>query len=151
MKKFLLFSIALLTSWSGLHAQSIDAFKTRLSLPDSIYRVSVSVFEHGSAASAIDRYQLQKKTEPVINGYRIRIFFDNSQNARTAAGEVQENFKTLFPDIPVYLSYDAPSFFVWVGNCMNIDEALVLWGKIKNHFDKAFPVRQEIPLAEFLK
>lgn len=84
-----------------------------------------------------------------IRGYRVRIFSDNSQNARSAGQNALSRFRELYPGIPADMTYDTPYFKVTVGNCLTAEEATILWGKIKDAFDRAFVAREEIPLSSF--
>ncbi|MDD3108219.1 MAG: hypothetical protein PHV49_03300 [Alistipes sp.] len=127
-------------------AQSIGALKQRLQQPSS-GEGKVTIVEHGTAASAVNA--VPGSSEGKVRGYRVRIFFDNSQSARSAAQVAERKFQELYPGIATYLVYDNPYFKVTVGNCLTSEEAIVLWGKIKTHFDRAFVVREEIPLSLF--
>ena len=69
-----------------------------------------------------------------IRGYRVRIFSDNSQNARSAGQNALSRFRELYPGIPADMTYDTPYFKVTVGNCLTAEEATILWGKIKRRF-----------------
>lgn len=131
-------------------AQNIAGFTRALAEPDSVFGASVTVVDHGNAASIVAKYD-ESQHPQTVQGYRIRIFFDNSQNARAAALETQEKFSKQFPDIPSYVGYENPYFKVTVGNCMNMDEALILWSKVKGKFNRAFVMREVIPIAEFTK
>ena len=86
-----------------------------------------------------------------IPGYRIRIFFDNGQNARSEALATQERFRSEFPGIPTFLVYENPSYIVTVGNCITIDEALMLWDRVRKSFSTAFLWRGSIPVEELLR
>lgn len=127
-------------------AQNLNAYKTKLQNADPTYGSRVSVTEHGTAATAIR--SMQNRSHPSeIWGYRVRIFFDNSQNARSLANQAMERFKSIYPDIPVYIVYDNPYFKVTVGNCLTEDEARILQGKIQGAFDRAFPIQEKIPMS----
>lgn len=143
----LLTAVLLCGGFVEADGQNIARYRSALSLSNPSARTSVSVTEHGSAADAIRQYDnLSKPTK--IPGYRIRIFFDNSQNARAEALEVQSRFKNEFPGIPTFLVYENPSYTVTVGNCADIDEALMLWNKVKRSFNMAFLWRGDIPIEE---
>ena len=38
---------------------------------------------------------------------------------------------------------------VTVGNCLTMEEAIILWGKIRDAFDRAFIVPESMPLELF--
>lgn len=133
-----------------VQAQRLDAFRDKLRTPDTKYGSRVEVVEHGTAASVVRSMQT-RPSDGKIRGYRVRIFFDNSQSARTQAQQTMARFREIYPSIPVYMDYDDPYFKVTVGNCITYEEAVILCGKIKDSFELAFPIRVEIPLSAFTR
>lgn len=131
-------------------AQHIRTFTDALSRPDSVSDATVRVTPYGTAIKALDQYDRRTKLASV-QGYRIRIFFDNGQNARNEALEIQERFRREFPGIPTYLGYETPSYMVTVGNCVTMDEALMLWNRVRHSFKTAFLWRGKIPVSEILR
>lgn len=79
-----------------------------------------------------------------ISGYRVRIFFDNKQNARTESETVLKKFKGLFPDVMAYRIYANPYFKVTVGDFRTKSEAMALLARIKGAFPSAFVVKENI-------
>ena len=72
------------------------------------------------------------------------------QHARSQAESVMARFREIYPDIPAYMDYDnIPYFKVTVGNCLTMEEAIILWGKIRDAFDRAFIVPESMPLELF--
>ena len=97
-------------------AQSLSALKSELSTPDPSYGSRVEVEEHDGAASAVRSMEGRRAPEKV-RGYRVRIYFDNVQHARSQAESVMARFREIYPDIPAYMDYDnIPYFKVTVGN-----------------------------------
>lgn len=80
----------------------------------------------------------------VLNGYRIRIFFDNSQNARVNSGGAYGTFLKIFKGIPAYRSYVNPYFKVSVGDFRTKAEAMEKLIHIKRVFPTAFIVKEKI-------
>jgi hypothetical protein len=135
---------------SPVMGQEIGAFKARMAVPSEEKGAAVKVHEYGSAAQAVTLYdRLAKPAE--IPGYRIRIFFDNGQHARSEALATQERFRNEFPGISTFLVYENPSYIVTVGNCVTIDEALMLWNSVRRSFSTAFLWRGNIPVADLLQ
>lgn len=59
-------------------------------------------------------------------------------------------FREIYPDIPAYMDYDnIPYFKVTVGNCLTMEEAIILWGRIRDAFDRAFIVPESPCLSSF--
>ncbi|MBO4761151.1 MAG: SPOR domain-containing protein [Bacteroidales bacterium] len=79
-----------------------------------------------------------------IPGYRVRIFFDNQQNARGASESAQRLFSARYPGIAAYRSYQNPFFKVTVGDFRTKSEALELLQSIKRDFPTAFVVKENI-------
>lgn len=138
--------LAGLFTGSALFSQNIETFKRKLAVPDSLHRSRVMVTEEESATQALRSMRLQTTDEAKFRGYRVRIFFDNSQSARTLADNTLSRFKELYPETPAYMVYENPYFKVTVGNCLSLEEAIILWGRIKGDFDRAFVVREEFPV-----
>lgn len=82
--------------------------------------------------------------ERKIPGYRIRIFFDNRQNARAESERIEKEFRFLFPEMQTYRSYANPYFKVTVGDFRTRSEAMSRLGKIKNIYPAAFLVKEDI-------
>jgi hypothetical protein len=79
-----------------------------------------------------------------ISGYRVRIFFDNKQNARTESETVLKRFNGLYPDVMAYRIYANPYFKVTVGDFRTKSEAMALLARIKGAFPSAFVVKENI-------
>ncbi len=87
---------------------------------------------------------ISSNADRTIEGYRIRIFFDNRQSARTDSEAMEKKFITAHPDIPVYRSYVNPYFKVTVGDFRTRSEAMQLLRKIVSDFPTAFVVKESI-------
>ena len=144
MKKFMTILLPLAAAAATVAAQGLGGFKNQLAAPDGSYGSRIQITEHGTAASAVSSMQTNQSGVK-IRGYRVRIFSDNSQNARSAGQNALSRFRELYPGIPADMTYDTPYFKVTVGNCLTAEEATILWGKIKDAFDRAFVAREEIP------
>ncbi len=87
--------------------------------------------------------------DTMVDGYRIRIFFDNSQYARQELEVQRELFDSLYPELKNYVEYSAPYFKLTVGNFVNYEEAMLKWSSIVKDFQSAFIVPQNINVREF--
>ena len=79
-----------------------------------------------------------------LSGYRIRIFFDNKQTARTESEAALKRFEALYHDVSAYRSYANPYFKVTVGDFRTKSEAMELLERIKHEFPSAFVVKENI-------
>ncbi|HIT48812.1 MAG TPA: SPOR domain-containing protein [Candidatus Coprenecus stercoripullorum] len=85
----------------------------------------------------IDRNALRK-----VPCYRIRIYFDNSQDARTVSDTVAVRFSRVYPDVPVYRTYANPYFKVTVGDFFSRSDAMRFLEVLKPEYPTVFLVRE---------
>lgn len=79
-----------------------------------------------------------------LSGFRVRIFFDNSQNARSTSETTVKRFSLSHPGIPVYRTYQNPFFKVVAGDFRTRSEAMEFLQKIKSDYPGAFVVKENI-------
>lgn len=81
-------------------------------------------------------------------GYRIRIYFDNKQDAREASERAQKRFEKLFPGYLTYRSYIYPNFKVTVGDFRTKADAQVALKEISRYFPSAFIVKERMKFPQ---
>jgi len=79
-----------------------------------------------------------------IDGYRIQIFEESGNKSSTRAREVMAEFSTKYPDIPVYLTWQAPNFKVRVGDFETRMKAEGFLHKIERSYPIAWVIRDKI-------
>lgn len=94
-----------------------------------------------SLSKAMDR-QVEKNRGRRTQGYRLRIYFDNSQNARAVSEDIVETFKTRHPGIPVFRIYDNPYFKVTVGEFRSKSDAMRFLEYIRPEYPAVFLVKE---------
>jgi hypothetical protein len=100
---------------------------------------SVSVSD--SLAKSMDRY-ISENPKRAAMVYRLRIFFDNRQDARTVSEQVMQQFSELYPDVPTFRGYSNPYFKVTVGNFRSKSEAMKFMEEIRKLYPSVFLVRE---------
>ena len=166
MKRLLLTLLSLLTAGFGALAQNVDPIVEPSSDSTRIIRPNVDpdyegrdIFvllherENGKGIVSLQqstdlmnafREQVYKNRHRRINGYRIRIYSGNSQDARRRSEEIAAGFAAAHPGVPVYKSYSNPFFKVTVGDFRTRDEALRFAESIAGRYQSAFLVREPI-------
>lgn len=133
------------------NGQNLASYKARLAQPGP-EGARVVVTEAGSAASVI-RSAPAGNPSQIIECYRVEIFFDTSANARKLAYDTYARFRELFPGIPADekndISYTSPKYTVRVGYFLTREEAIAMCGRLKVHFEKAYPRADRIELSKF--
>lgn len=103
----------------------------------------VNIFQADTIAQAV-REHVSANADRTLNGYRVRIFFDNKQSARVASEETLKRFESMYHDVAAYRTYANPYFKVTVGDFRTKSEAMALLERIRYEFPSAFVVKENI-------
>lgn len=104
---------------------------------------AVSVHQSQAIAEAMRSHILSNPAR-TLSGYRVRIFFDNSQSARGDSEEILEEFGRIWPGIPAYRTYQNPFFEVKTGNFRTKSEAMIFLNKVKTEYPAAIIIKENI-------
>ena len=118
-----------------------DVFQAMPEKPNG--KAGVVIRQSQMVEESMRTHVIDNRTRP-ITGYRIRIFFDNSQNARKNSASTLDAFLSSFRGIPAYRSYANPYFKVTVGDYRTKAEAMANLANIKKSFPSAFIVKEKI-------
>ena len=103
----------------------------------------VEIYQSQTVANSL-REQVASNSKRQINGYRVRIFFDNRQSARVESEATLERFENMYHGVKAYRTYANPYFKVTVGDFRTKSEAMELLSRIKSEFPSAFVVKENI-------
>lgn len=146
MKRILFIVVLLVMSVGVASAQSVASQRQKLESRSADGSV-VHIHEESQAAAAVTAVDSQTKRTKV-SGYRVVIYFNNGQYAGDKAQGVLSSFRAKYPHINAYLVYESPYFKVSVGDCLTMEEAIILMNAINHDYPKAFPKREDITVAE---
>lgn len=107
----------------------------------------VEVNQPDEVRNAFHRY-VENNKERKLSGYRVRIFFDNSQDARARSEEIAREFAAEHPSIKVYRSHISPYFKVTVGDFRSKIEATAFAKSISDRYTSVFLVKENIQYPE---
>lgn len=85
---------------------------------------------------------------PQIEGFRIQLFFDSE---RSAINDARGTFISKYPRIDTYTTYNAPNFFLRVGDFRTRLEAEKVMEDLKELFPTSFIVQEKINLPRLEK
>lgn len=88
------------------------------------------------------------EVRPQIDGFRVQVFFDSNKEAVMSS---KNQFVARFPKIDTYITYNAPNFFLKVGDFRTRMEAERIKSKIEAEFPTSFIVREKIFLPRLEK
>lgn len=88
------------------------------------------------------------EVRPQMDGYRVQLFFDSNKEAVMTA---KNQFVARYSKIDTYISYNAPNFFLKVGDFRTRQEAERMKSKIEAEFPTSFIVREKIFLPRLEK
>ena len=150
MKKYIITVLCLLCGAAMLGAQNVqpaDTTEKTVSvfemLPDNL------VVEQTEAVRNVMDAHVERNAKREAAGYlkeqtyRIRIFFDNGRDARSASEDAAARFRALHPGVSVSRSYTSPFFKVTVGNYSSKSDAAKALSVIQREFPAAFIVRDK--------
>lgn len=103
----------------------------------------VEVVQSPAVAKAMDNH-IARNASKKMHGYRIRIFFDNGQNARAKSESVVGAFSAQHPGVGVYRDYENPYFRVTVGDFRTRRDATRFLNSIKGQYPAGFIVKETI-------
>lgn len=85
---------------------------------------NIRIEQSNTIAKMLDQNAYYNQRNQSMQGYRIRIYRDNDQNARQRSVQVEQKFKERYPDVKAYRSYSSPYFIVTIGDFRTVDEAI---------------------------
>ena len=163
MRKVLLILAGALLAAAGLKAQTTEHVDSLEYVDSLVYRQlprvneelegmtiyqalgDVCVEENYKVRQAVSRQvEANKGPEGEVDGYRIRIYFDNKQKSREESQEVMARFKALHPGYNVYLKFNNPNFKVTVGDFRTKVDAQIALKEIIKAFPSAFIVKEKM-------
>jgi len=149
--RILFFIVLLFSCGFRLQAQEMPADSTEqphiniftlLNMPN-YDGYTVSLHQSDLIKQLVDKYIVRNYTKKT-QGFRVRIFFDNSQKARQRVYEIEAAFKELYPNVPTYLSYQDLYFKVTVGDFRNRTDAMRFLTGIQRNYPGAYIVKENI-------
>lgn len=152
MKKILLTLLLVLVSGAVLRAQEFRVDTMKVSQVDStlvgrnvlsVLGSGVTVNQSSAMRSALDRY-VQNNANKKLSGYRIRVYFENGQNARARSEAIARSVSNAYPGMGVYRTFESPNFKVMVGDFRTKDEALKVYQSLKASYPTALLLKDTI-------
>jgi hypothetical protein len=86
--------------------------------------------------------------KPKIDGFRIQLFFDSD---RSKINQARASFIAKFPKVDTYVEYNAPNFFLKVGDFRTRLEAEKIKAEIEAEFPTSFVIKEKINLPRLTK
>ena len=151
MKKLLIIALLALLSCTVLRAQeyrvdngSSQVDSTLLGRSAlSILGPGVTVNQSRAMRTAFDSYVASNASKK-LTGYRIRVYYDNGQNARNRSEAIARSISNAYPGMGVYRTFDSPNFKVCVGDFRTKDEALKVYHALKATYPTALILKETI-------
>ena len=109
----------------------------------SVLGSGVKVNQSQSMRSAFDSY-VSNNASKKLTGYRIRVYFENGQNARGRSEAIARSISGSYPGMGVYRTFESPNFKVSVGDFRTKDEALKVYHSLKASYPTAIILKDTI-------
>ena len=86
--------------------------------------------------------------KPKIDGFRVQLYFDSDKGNINSA---RARFIAQFPKVDTYVEYNAPNFFLKVGDFRTRLEAEKIKAEIEGQFPTSFIIKEKINLPRLDK
>ena len=138
----------MLLASAGLQAQEtvVSGPVDSLLLGKNIFSVlgpGVQVEQTAEVKQSLTQYVSKNASKP-ISGYRIRVFYDNSPQARSRSESIENTLMEQYPEHKVYRSFESPNYKVLIGNFRSKDEALRIFNMLKKSYPTAYIIKDSI-------
>jgi hypothetical protein len=109
----------------------------------SVLGSGVKVNQSQAMRNAFDNY-VSNNASKKMSGYRIRIYYENGQNARGRSEAISRSISAAYPGMGVYRTFESPNFKVCVGDFRTKDEALKVFHSLKATYPTAIILKETI-------
>ena len=109
----------------------------------SVLGSGVTVNQSQAMRSAFSNY-VSNNASKKLTGYRIRVYFDNGQNARNRSEAIARSISAAYPGMGVYRTFESPNYKVSVGDFRTKDEALKVFHSLKATYPTALLLKETI-------
>lgn len=147
---FILFAIASFTiSVNGQELEIPDTLVQEIVTPDrGVFEALDGQIVSSDSLNTLMKEYKANNPDRNVQVYRLRIFFDNHQEARANSEQVVLQFRELYPGVPVFRGYSNPYFKVTVGNFRSKSEAMRFLNEIKGQYPSVFLVKETFSTNE---
>ena len=109
----------------------------------SVMGSGVTVNQSRSMRTAFDNY-VSNNASKKMTGYRVRVYFENGQNARNRSEAIARSISGAYPGLGVYRTFESPNFKVTVGDFRTRDDALKVYHALKSSYPTAIILKETI-------
>ena len=109
----------------------------------SVLGSGVTVNQSRAMRSAFDGY-VSNNAAKKLTGFRIRVYYENGQNARNRSEAIARSVSNAYPGIGVYRTFESPNFKVCVGDFRTKDDALKVYHALKSTYPTAIILKETI-------
>ncbi len=149
MKRILLVLTLTVLSSLALGAQELTTRKAALDstlLGRDIFNAigaGVKVEQSTEIRSAVAKY-IESNKAKTLTGYRIRVYYDNSPQARDRSESIAASLREQYPELGVYRSFQSPNYKVLIGDFRSKDEALRVFNALRKVYPTAYIIKDAI-------
>ena len=151
MKRLIIIAILALLPCAMLRAQEyrVDSGTSRVDSTlmgrniMSVLGPGVKVNQSSAMRGAFDSY-VSNNASKKMSGYRIRVYYENGQNARGRSEAISRSISNAYPGMAVYRTFDSPNYKVCVGDFRTKDEALKVYHALKASYPTALILKDVI-------
>ena len=115
---------------------------------ESVIDTSLKVRRDVRLDTLVMRHIRVNEMKDGFDGYRLQLYSGSGTSARQEANTLRAEFLTRYPDIPVYVVYQAPNFKVRIGDFRTELEAIWMQRELEYKFPGGFVVKDLIKFPQ---
>jgi len=138
MRKTLLISFLLILTSTILLGQNIEPVSIEY-FNSNAYNGKISITQNNQLENFMETYVGLNKKRRGFYGYRVKIYAQNHQNARSEANSIRLKFQN--SKHKAYVTYTEPNFEVVVGNFTKRFQAITLLHELENEYPEAYIIK----------
>ena len=148
MKRILI--ILVLSALATLGARAQDSLNLARMDSTSVGKSILSVIGPGAEINQTTQVRqalynyVSSNAGKAVQGYRIRVFYDNSPQARVRSESIAAYLRAQYPETGVYRSFESPNYKVTIGDFRTKDEALRIYNALKGTYPTAYIIKENI-------
>ncbi|MDD4150917.1 MAG: hypothetical protein PHE33_12910 [Bacteroidales bacterium] len=138
MRKTLLISFLLILTSIILLGQNIEPVSIEY-FNSNAYNGKISITQNNQLENFMETYVGLNKKRRGFYGYRVKIYAQNHQNARSEANSIRLKFQN--SKHKAYVTYTEPNFEVVIGNFTKRFQAITLLHELENDYPEAYIIK----------
>lgn len=145
---FMQLSIGIASAQHMVDSSEYESIVKKIQQREHVGEGIVHINQNRTIDQMLEQNAHANQQNQMFEGFRIRIYRDNNQNARTRSEQIMGKFKERYPDVGAYRSYTNPYFMVTIGDFRTADDAIKFQSQLavdyRSEYSNTYIVKEKI-------